>query len=110
MRRGFPVRIGPRRPSPIENRVENDPGAPARQGAAEAEAADLRLRLQESHGRERLLRERALRAEERLEDALRNEHDLRGQIDRFSEFHRAVVRSAPWRVIQFLRGLVGRKW
>ncbi len=54
--------------------------------------------------------ERARLAEERLEDALRNEHDLRDQIGRLAEFNRAVERSAPWRVIQFLRSLVGRKW
>ncbi|HTO87877.1 MAG TPA: hypothetical protein VMR54_10165 [Thermoanaerobaculia bacterium] len=51
-----------------------------------------------------------MRAEERLEDALRNEHDLRAQIDRFAQFHRSVERSAPWRLIQFVRGLVGRRW
>jgi len=26
------------------------------------------------------------------------------------EFNRAVERSAAWRVMQFLRGLVGRRW
>jgi hypothetical protein len=81
-----------------------------RLGTAEAEVCDLRLRLQESLDRELLLRERALRAEERLDDALRNEHDLRAQIDRLAQFHRSVERSAPWRLIQFVRGLVGRRW
>jgi hypothetical protein len=54
--------------------------------------------------------ERARWAEEKLEDALRNEHDLRDQIDRLAEFNGAVERSAPWRAIQFLRGLLGRRW
>jgi hypothetical protein len=79
-------------------------------GAAEAEAADLKLRLQESLEREKALIERALKAEERLEDTLRNEHDLREQIARYAEFHRAVTRSKPWRVIQFVRRLMGRAW
>jgi hypothetical protein len=79
-------------------------------GAAEAELADAKLRLKESLGRERALVERALKAEERLEDTLRNEHDLREQIARYAEFHRAVEHSLPWRAIQFLRGLAGRAW
>jgi hypothetical protein len=79
-------------------------------GAAEAELAERRLQVREGLEREKRLIERALLAEERLEDALRNEHDLRGQIDRFAEFHRAVERSAPWRLIQALRALLGRKW
>lgn len=84
---------------------------PARRlGTAEAEAADLRLKLKESLEREKLLIERALRAEEALEDLRRNEHDLRDQIERYARFHRAVETSAPWRVIQFLRRLVGRAW
>jgi predicted O-linked N-acetylglucosamine transferase (SPINDLY family) len=81
-----------------------------RQGEAEAEAADLKLRVQESLARERRLIERTLEAEEKLEDALHTEHELRQQIQKYATFHRAVERSAAWRVIQKLRGLLGREW
>jgi hypothetical protein len=70
----------------------------------------LKLRLSEGQAREKRFLERATKAEERLEDALRNEHDLRDQIGRLMTFHRAVERSAAWRLIQAMRGLVGRKW
>jgi len=85
-------------------------GSPADLGRREAERTDLALLLRESHAREQLLIERAIAAEERLEDALRNEHDLRDQIDRLVRFNRAVERSASWRVIQAGRSIVGRKW
>jgi len=49
-------------------------------------------------------------AEERLEDALSKEHDLRIQIHRYAEFNRALKKSRPWRMIQFLRRLAGREW
>ncbi len=81
-----------------------------REGEAEAEAADLRLRVQESLARERRLIERVLDAEERLNDALRNEHELRDQTERYATFHRAVERSTPWRLIQAVRKLLGREW
>lgn len=84
--------------------------SPADVGRREAERADLALLLRESHAREQRLIERAIAAEERLEDALRNEHDLRDQIDRLVRFNRAVERSASWRVIQAGRSIVGRKW
>jgi hypothetical protein len=79
-------------------------------GIAEAEAADLKLRVKESLEREKRLFARATRAEQRLEEALRNEHELRTQIERLTNFHRAVERSAPWRLIQLARGLLGRRW
>jgi len=81
-----------------------------RSGEAEAEAADLRLRLKESLARERRLMDKSLDAEERLEDALRNEHELRAQIERYAAFNRDVERSAAWRLVQFLRRFVGRRW
>lgn len=83
---------------------------PRRVGAIEAEAADLRLAVKESLVREKRLLERALAAEAALEDARRNEHDLRDQIERLAQYHHAVEKSLPWRAIQFLRKLVGRKW
>jgi hypothetical protein len=88
-----------------------DPTAQARRlGEAEAEVAHLRLAVEESLARERRLIERALGAEQALDDALTVEHDLREQIGRYAQFHDAVRRSRPWRVIQFFRRLVGTEW
>lgn len=80
------------------------------EGEAQAMAADMRLRVEESLARERRLVERTLEAEEKLEDALRTEHELRQQIDKYATFHRAVERSGAWRLIQTLRRLLGREW
>jgi hypothetical protein len=89
----------------------SDPASAARRaGVAEARAADLKLRLEESLEREKLLVERALEAEERLGDALQTEHDLRESIGKYAAFHRALDRSVPWRALQGLRRLLGRDW
>ena len=82
----------------------------ARLGRAEAEAADLRLRLKESQEREQRLIERVFEAEEKYYDALAMEHNLRIQIHRYAEFNRALQKSRAWRLIQYLRRLVGREW
>jgi hypothetical protein len=79
-------------------------------GENEAELLQLRLRLKESVAREVRLVERTILAEENLESALTTEHELRLQLGRYAEFHRAVTRSAAWRLIQALRRLVGREW
>ena len=79
-------------------------------GESEAEVLQLRLRLKESLAREARLAERTVQAEEGLENALATEHELRQQIRRYAEFHRAVTRSAAWKLIQFLRRLAGREW
>ena len=81
-----------------------------RAGEIEAELFDLKLKVQESQEREKRLAERTSVAEERLEDALSKEHDLRIQIHRYAEFNRALKKSRPWRMIQFLRRLAGREW
>lgn len=81
-----------------------------RMGEIEAELVHLRFRLKESVARELRLVERTLRAEELLDQALSTEHDLREQLARYADFHDAVQRSRPWRVIQFFRKLVGRGW
>jgi len=79
-------------------------------GEAEAEVMNLRLQLKESLAREAPLVEQTVHAEEIVENALATEHELRLQIGRYADFHRAVMRSRPWRLIQFLRRLVGREW
>ena len=89
---------------------ERETDRAASTGAAEAEAEDLKLRLRESQEREQRLIERVFEAEERYYDGLATEHELRIQISRYAEFNRAVLRSRPWRLIQFLRRLVGREW
>jgi hypothetical protein len=79
-------------------------------GEAQAELADLRLRLQESLAREQALLQRTLEAEEHLEDALGTEHDLRSQIERYARFHRDISHSRAWRMIQRVRRVFGREW
>lgn len=79
-------------------------------GTAEAEAADLKLRLEETIAREQRLLEWAQAMQENIEDAERNEHDLREQIERFARFHQDVERSFPWRMAQRIRRLLGREW
>jgi hypothetical protein len=95
---------------PIGSAGETRTAIGALAGEIEAEIADLKLRLRESQEREKRLVERVFLAEERLEDALSTEHELRIQIHRYAEFNRDVKRSRPWRMIQFLRRLVGREW
>jgi hypothetical protein len=79
-------------------------------GVAEAEVAELRLRVRESEEREQRLIERVFEAEEGLAEALATEHELRVQIGRYAQFYQALQRSRPWRMIQFLRRLMGREW
>ena len=76
----------------------------------EGQLADLKLRVRESHEREQRLIDQTLEAEERLADQLATEHDLRIQLSRYAEFYQATQRSRPWKMIQFLRRLVGREW
>jgi hypothetical protein len=81
-----------------------------KQGEAEAELYDLKLRLRESFAREKRLVETVAAAEAALKGSREVEHELRLQLDRYSAYHRAVEGSMAWRFIQFLRGLVSRKW
>jgi hypothetical protein len=81
-----------------------------RLGEAEAEVADLQLRLKESHSREGRLLETTLELQEALEQSGRTEQELRQQLERYATYHRAVERSAAWRLVQFLRQLMGRRW
>ena len=68
------------------------------------------MRLKEGLERERRLTELLREAQDSLTDAPRLEHELRKQIESYAAFNRAVERSLPWRLIQFLRRLVGREW
>lgn len=96
--------------SPADGRDDFSLSAARRLGELEGELVHLRLRLKESLTRELRLVERAVKAEENVENALATEHDLRLQIERYTEFHRAVEHSRAWKVIQRLRRLVGRAW
>jgi hypothetical protein len=84
--------------------------AARRQGEAEAEVLDLNLRLKESLTRERRLLETVEEMREALEFVGQTERELRAQVERYASYHRAVERSMAWRIVQFLRGLVGRRW
>ena len=45
-----------------------------------------------------------------LEGSRRTEQELRSQVERYAEFHRALENSAAWRTLQYLRRLFGRAW
>ena len=81
-----------------------------RLGEAEAEVLDLSLKLEESLSRERRLLETVTDLQESIEHLRRTEGELRAQLERFTAFQRDLERSAGWRVLQLLRGLVGRRW
>lgn len=106
---------GPRRADRSTLAVETPDDARAllaarRQGEAEAEVLDLNLRLKESLTRERRLLETVEEMREALEFVGQTERELRAQVERYAAYHRAVERSMAWRIVQFLRGLVGRRW
>lgn len=79
-------------------------------GEAQAELADLKLRVRESEEREQRLIERVFEAEDGVAEALATEHELRVQIGRYAQFYQALQKSRPWKTIQSLRRLVGREW
>ena len=79
-------------------------------GALEAHVAELKLRLRESHEREKRLGEQTLLAEENVQKALSVEHELRTQLHRYAEFNVTLKKSKAWQMIQFLRRIVGREW
>jgi hypothetical protein len=99
----------PARPSD-EQRNDASRAAARKLGELEAELLHLRLRLKESLARELRLVERTMTAEETLENALATEHELRQQIERYSNFHRAVEQSRAWKLVQAVRRLFGRAW
>jgi hypothetical protein len=76
-------------------------------GELRALALDLELRLAESLERERDLGERldALEGE-----AVSRERELREKVREYMEFNQRVEGSRSWRLLQFFRGIVGRKW
>lgn len=77
------------------------------EGERKALARDLELRLAESLERERDLGERldALDGE-----AVSRERELREKVRKYMEFNQRVEGSRSWRLLQFFRGIVGRKW
>lgn len=82
----------------------------ARVGAIEAELADLKLRLTESHEREQRLIQVSKELEETLEGAPKREHELRRDLERLAAFNRGVEQSRAWKLIQRVRRLFGREW
>lgn len=81
-----------------------------KQGEAEAEVVDLKLKLEESLTRERRLLETVTELQETVEHLRRVEGEVRSQLERHATFHRDLERSLGWRVLQSLRRLVGRGW
>jgi hypothetical protein len=79
-------------------------------GELQAEAAELKLRLDENLARERRIVDRLLGSEAALVEMKRSDVELRARLDRYSQFHRDLERSFAWRAIQLLRRLVGRAW
>ncbi|MGH9391589.1 MAG: hypothetical protein ACRD1Z_18460, partial [Vicinamibacteria bacterium] len=100
---------------------------------------ELRLLLEESLAREQTWMTKALQAQRQVGEArlaeqqlslwrainleeelerVRGEHVLATRrameaektVAKLSAYHRAVEASKSWRLLQFLRGLVGRKW
>jgi len=90
----------------------------ARALEAEKRVEDVRLSEQQValwralNLEEELERTRAERtsAEERAHAAARAAAALEAERQRLSAYHRAVEGSKGWRLIQFFRGLVGRRW
>lgn len=88
-----------------------------RLGRLEAERYDLTLREREGREREERLVRLAVGAEDSWETAapLLNDSSstvwrLQQDNERLAEFHRAVVNSKAWRLIQALRRPFGRAW
>ncbi len=53
---------------------------------------------------------RALCLEDELEKTRAEARRLAAEIATLSAYHRAVESSKGWRLIQFLRGLLGKRW
>jgi hypothetical protein len=86
-------------------------------GRLEAESLDRALREREGREREDRLARLAMGAEPAWETGggLAEESSgtmwrLQQEIERLTAFHRAVVGSKAWRLIQALRRLAGRAW
>lgn len=107
----FPRQL-PERENPIETkeRGEDEGASDRRRWELEAEAADLKLRVDESLARERRLVDRVLVSEAALESMKRADRELRGRLESYAAFHRDLERSLVWRAIQFVRRLAGRAW
>lgn len=83
-------------------------------GRREAEELDLRLRQEENREREERLAALELAARDEDEELARvspaEVWRLRQEVERLTEFQRAVLGSRSWSVLQRLRRLVGRAW
>ena len=87
--------------------LDTEPGPDPGEGRLKALVKDLELRLAESLDREKHLGERldALDGE-----AVSRERELREKVRKYMEFNQRVEGSRSWRMLQFFRGLIGRKW
>jgi hypothetical protein len=76
-------------------------------GDLKALVKDFELRLEESREREREIGERFGAAEG---EAASRERKLHDKVQFYMEFNQRLEGSRSWRLLQFLRGLFGRKW
>ncbi len=77
------------------------------EGELRALVRDLELRLGESLERERDLGERL----DSLDgEAVSRERELREKVRKYMEFNQRVEGSRSWRLLQFFRRIIGRKW
>ena len=96
-----------RMPEKILQAVDRGPETGRRNGELKALVKDLELKLAESFDRERLLGEKLDATDG---EAVSRERELHQKLRTCMEFHEKVDRSRSWRILQFLRGLFGRRW
>lgn len=76
----------------------------------EAARAALLDRVTQVEREKEMLERNIQESSKSLEDSRRTEQELRLQVERYAAFHRALERSVVWRIVQYLRRLVGRAW
>lgn len=84
-------------------------------GRLDGEAFDTRLERAETKAREKRLTELAWspRAEHQMWGSREATHkvlQLEARVKELGDYVTAVQRSIPWRVVQWLRSLIGREW
>lgn len=90
-------------------------GAARELGRLDGEAFDTRLERAEAKAREKRLTELAWspRAEHQMwgsREAVHKVLQLEARVQELGHYVKAVQTSTPWRIIQWLRSLVGREW
>ncbi len=105
-------------PIPASRALENALADAERFGRLEAEAFEAGLREIEQRERENLMGKTALASEQfgpGVQDDLplvtsTEVLRLRREIDRLADFHRTLLHSRSWRLLQALKRPIGRAW